>query len=95
LTGDVDYGVWTAGQVIGLIHGNSFFVFVFVFIFIFMFIFYCCYFLSLFFCFVHNQLLTRYIADIPTCKELITRIEQEAEESFQRIGSLIVPKSKL
>ena len=26
LTGDIDYGVWTAGQVIGLIHGKSFVV---------------------------------------------------------------------
>ena len=47
LNGDVDYGVWTAGQVIGLIH------------------------------------------DIPTCKELVERIEREAEETLRRATSLI------
>ena len=48
INGDVDYGVWTAGQVIGLIH------------------------------------------DIPSCKELVERIEREAEETIKKAGSLIV-----
>ncbi|KAL8809898.1 MAG: hypothetical protein Q9200_003016 [Gallowayella weberi] len=47
LNGDVDFGVWTAGQVIGLIH------------------------------------------DIPTCAELIDRIEKEAEETIFKASSLI------
>ena len=47
LNGDVDYGVWTAGQVIGLIH------------------------------------------DIPSCKELVERIEREAEETLRRATSLM------
>ncbi|KAL8941310.1 MAG: hypothetical protein Q9216_002329 [Gyalolechia sp. 2 TL-2023] len=47
LNGDVDYGVWTAGQVIGLIH------------------------------------------DIPTCRDLIERIEKEAEETLIKATSLI------
>ncbi|KAL8801939.1 MAG: hypothetical protein Q9182_004120 [Xanthomendoza sp. 2 TL-2023] len=47
LNGDVDFGVWTAGQVIGLIH------------------------------------------DIPTCAELIDRIEKEAEETLVKVSSLI------
>ncbi|KAI4189273.1 MAG: hypothetical protein L6R41_001594 [Letrouitia leprolyta] len=47
LNGDVDYGVWTAGQVIGLIH------------------------------------------DIPTCRDLVERIEKEAEETLIRASSLI------
>ncbi|KAL9598618.1 MAG: hypothetical protein Q9219_004363 [cf. Caloplaca sp. 3 TL-2023] len=47
LNGDVDHGVWTAGQVIGLIH------------------------------------------DIPTCKDLIERIEREAEETLIKATSLI------
>ncbi|KAI9045394.1 NAD(P)H-dependent flavin oxidoreductase [Aspergillus affinis] len=46
LNGDVDFGVWTAGQVIGLIH------------------------------------------DIPTCAQLLTRIEKEALEAMQRTRSL-------
>ena len=46
--GDVDYGVWTAGQVIGLIH------------------------------------------DIPSCDELVGRIEREAEETLGRASALIV-----
>ncbi|PLB45977.1 inosine monophosphate dehydrogenase [Aspergillus steynii IBT 23096] len=46
LNGDVDFGVWTAGQVIGLIH------------------------------------------DIPTCGQLLTRIEKEALEAMQRTRSL-------
>ncbi|KAL9099927.1 MAG: hypothetical protein Q9163_004641, partial [Psora crenata] len=49
LNGDVDYGVWTAGQVIGLIH------------------------------------------DIPSCKDLLARIEREAEETLRRASSLILP----
>ncbi|KAH8599945.1 hypothetical protein B0O99DRAFT_346427 [Bisporella sp. PMI_857] len=53
INGDPDYGVWTAGQVIGLIH------------------------------------------DIPTCDELCTRIEREAEETLSKISSLIIPASKL
>ncbi|KAI9707616.1 MAG: hypothetical protein M1836_000577 [Candelina mexicana] len=48
LNGDVDYGVWTAGQVIGLIH------------------------------------------DIPSCDELVKRIEHEAEETLSRASALIV-----
>ncbi|KAL8753319.1 MAG: hypothetical protein Q9199_005120, partial [Rusavskia elegans] len=51
LNGDVDYGVWTAGQVIGLIH------------------------------------------DIPTCAELINRIEKEAEETLIKASSLITSSS--
>ncbi|OCK84439.1 inosine monophosphate dehydrogenase [Lepidopterella palustris CBS 459.81] len=47
LNGDKDFGVWTAGQVIGLIH------------------------------------------DIPTCAELISRIEQEAIETLQKASSLV------
>lgn len=46
LNGDKDFGVWTAGQVIGLIH------------------------------------------DIPTCQELISRIESEAVEAMQRTQNL-------
>ncbi|BAE63750.1 unnamed protein product [Aspergillus oryzae RIB40] len=55
LNGDVDFGVWTAGQVIGLIH------------------------------------------DIPTCAQLLQRIEKEALESMQRNQSLYTatPQSKL
>ncbi|KAF7592053.1 hypothetical protein BBP40_000718 [Aspergillus hancockii] len=55
LNGDVDFGVWTAGQVIGLIH------------------------------------------DIPTCAQLLQRIEAEALESMQRSQSLYTaaPQSKL
>ncbi|PYH80214.1 inosine monophosphate dehydrogenase [Aspergillus uvarum CBS 121591] len=46
LTGDVDFGVWTAGQVIGMIH------------------------------------------DIPTCAELLERIEKEAVQALDRVKSL-------
>ena len=46
--GDVEYGVWTAGQVIGLIH------------------------------------------DVPSCRELVERIEREAEETLGKAGSMIV-----
>ncbi|KAL4817797.1 hypothetical protein BDW67DRAFT_159160 [Aspergillus spinulosporus] len=55
LNGDVNFGVWTAGQVIGLIH------------------------------------------DIPTCAELLTRIEKEAEAALNRSKSLYTatPQSKL
>ena len=48
LNGDKDFGVWTAGQVIGLIH------------------------------------------DIPTCEELIKRIEREAIETLSKASRLIV-----
>ena len=48
LSGDVDGGVWTAGQVVGL------------------------------------------IKDIPTCGELVGRIEREAEEVVGRVGGLLV-----
>lgn len=51
--GDVHAGVWTAGQVVGLIN------------------------------------------DIPTCEELVKRIEREAEESIAQSQALIVPQSKL
>ena len=47
LNGDVDFGVWTAGQVVGLIH------------------------------------------DVPTCKELVERIEREAEETLVKTASLM------
>ncbi|KAE8152497.1 hypothetical protein BDV25DRAFT_150970 [Aspergillus avenaceus] len=55
LNGDVDFGVWTAGQVIGLIH------------------------------------------DIPTCAQLLQRIETEAVQAVQRSQSLFeaTPQSKL
>jgi NADH:quinone reductase (non-electrogenic) len=56
INGDVDYGVWTAGQVIGL------------------------------------------IKDIPTCRELLTRIEKEAVETINKNRALYVdspPPSKL
>ncbi|ORX96966.1 2-nitropropane dioxygenase [Clohesyomyces aquaticus] len=46
INGDKDFGVWTAGQVIGLIH------------------------------------------DIPTCEELVSRIEREAAETMQQTQSL-------
>jgi NAD(P)H-dependent flavin oxidoreductase YrpB (nitropropane dioxygenase family) len=48
INGDPEYGVWTAGQVIGLIH------------------------------------------DIPTCKELLERIQREAEEALREKLALIV-----
>jgi NADH:quinone reductase (non-electrogenic) len=35
------------------------------------------------------------INDIPTCAELLTRIEKEAEASIGRISKLVVPKAKL
>ncbi|KKK23854.1 putative 2-nitropropane dioxygenase family oxidoreductase [Aspergillus ochraceoroseus] len=55
INGDVNFGVWTAGQVIGLIH------------------------------------------DIPTCAELLNRIEAEAVEAMSRTKSLYTatPQSKL
>ncbi len=53
LNGDPEYGVWTAGQVIGLIH------------------------------------------DIPTCKDLLVRIEKEAEETLKEKLALITPAPKL
>jgi NAD(P)H-dependent flavin oxidoreductase YrpB (nitropropane dioxygenase family) len=53
INGDVHYGVWTAGQVIGLIH------------------------------------------DVPTCDELVKRIEREAESTLAEVQSLVVPASKL
>lgn len=49
LNGDKDYGVWTAGQVIGLIH------------------------------------------DVPTCNELVTRIEVEAVESMDKARKTYEP----
>lgn len=49
LNGDKDFGVWTAGQVIGLIH------------------------------------------DIPTCEELVTRIEMEAVETMDKARSFYEP----
>lgn len=52
INGDVDYGVWTAGQVIGLIH------------------------------------------DIPSCKDLVTRIEREAEETISKANSLIIGREQ-
>ncbi|KAL4977994.1 hypothetical protein BDW66DRAFT_131489 [Aspergillus desertorum] len=55
LNGDVNFGVWTAGQVIGLIH------------------------------------------DIPTCGDLLARIEKEAAKTLNRSKSLYTapPQSKL
>ncbi|KAH7378182.1 enoyl-reductase I [Cadophora sp. MPI-SDFR-AT-0126] len=53
INGDKDFGVWTAGQVIGLIH------------------------------------------DIPTCQELLTRIEKEAVETVAKYKTLLQPSSKL
>jgi len=53
LNGDPEYGVWTAGQVMGLIH------------------------------------------DIPTCKDLIARIEKEAEETLKKKLALLSPSPKL
>ncbi|KAI6799211.1 2-nitropropane dioxygenase [Hortaea werneckii] len=50
LNGDKEYGVWTAGQVIGLIH------------------------------------------DVPTCQDLVSRIEKEAIETLSSASSLIVDK---
>lgn len=53
VNGDPEYGVWTAGQVIGLIH------------------------------------------DIPTCKDLVARIEKEAEETLRERTGLFTPGPKL
>jgi NAD(P)H-dependent flavin oxidoreductase YrpB (nitropropane dioxygenase family) len=53
INGDKDFGVWTAGQVIGLIH------------------------------------------DIPTCDELLKRIEREAAETLTANQSLYIPESRL
>jgi len=53
INGDKDFGVWTAGQVIGLIH------------------------------------------DIPTCHELLTRIENEAIEAVEKSRKVFQPQSKL
>ncbi|PFH60585.1 hypothetical protein XA68_10686 [Ophiocordyceps unilateralis] len=53
VNGDADHGVWTAGQVIGLIH------------------------------------------DIPTCDELVKRIEAEAEEALRERLALVQPGPKL
>jgi NAD(P)H-dependent flavin oxidoreductase YrpB (nitropropane dioxygenase family) len=53
VNGDKDFGVWTAGQVIGLIH------------------------------------------DIPTCRELLTRIEKEAIEAVEKSRKVLQPQSKL
>ncbi|KAI0129464.1 hypothetical protein BJ170DRAFT_273521 [Xylariales sp. AK1849] len=52
INGDPDYGVWTAGQVIGLIH------------------------------------------DIPTCHDLVTRIEKEAEDTLTSKLSLVSSSTK-
>lgn len=53
INGDPDFGVWTAGQVIGLIH------------------------------------------DIPTCQELLTRIEKDAEDTIRSTASLLKASPKL
>ncbi|KAF2090883.1 2-nitropropane dioxygenase [Saccharata proteae CBS 121410] len=53
LNGDKDFGVWTAGQVIGLIH------------------------------------------DIPTCEELVKRIEREAAETIKKTSSLMVEEGQI
>jgi len=52
-TGDPEYGVWSAGIVIGL------------------------------------------IKDIPTCEELLKRIESEAEGTIERLNKLRGTKAKL
>ncbi|KAI9678852.1 MAG: hypothetical protein M1817_005912 [Caeruleum heppii] len=52
INGDADHGVWTAGQVIGLIH------------------------------------------DIPSCDELVKRIEREAEETIGHASSLIIDRDQ-
>jgi NAD(P)H-dependent flavin oxidoreductase YrpB (nitropropane dioxygenase family) len=51
--GDPDYGIWTAGLVLGL------------------------------------------IKDIPTCEELLSRIEREAEEIIHGMAKLVKAKAKL
>jgi NAD(P)H-dependent flavin oxidoreductase YrpB (nitropropane dioxygenase family) len=53
INGDKDFGVWTAGQVIGLIY------------------------------------------DVPTCEQLMRRIEKEAIETIERTRKCIQPQSKL
>ncbi|KAI1407245.1 hypothetical protein F5Y13DRAFT_175393 [Hypoxylon sp. FL1857] len=53
INGDPEFGVWTAGQVIGLIH------------------------------------------DIPTCADLLSRIEREAEQTLTSKLALAKPQSKL
>lgn len=35
------------------------------------------------------------IHDIPTCEELVKRIEKEAEAAISKISNLVVPSSKL
>lgn len=35
------------------------------------------------------------IQDIPSCADLIKRVEKEAEVAIQRMSSLIIPQSKL
>ena len=52
LSGDVEGGVWTAGQVVGLIH------------------------------------------DVPSCGELLGRIEREAEETLEKASGLIVGRGE-
>ena len=51
--GEVDAGIWTAGQTAGLIH------------------------------------------DIPTCKELVARIERDAEQVMTQSAALITPSPRL
>lgn len=51
--GDPDYGIWTAGLVLGL------------------------------------------IKDIPTCEELLSRIERDAEEIIGQMAKLVKAKAKL
>ncbi|KAF1813595.1 2-nitropropane dioxygenase [Eremomyces bilateralis CBS 781.70] len=53
LNGDKDYGVWTAGQVIGLIH------------------------------------------DIPTCVDLLKRIEKEAIDTLSKASTLYTPEPRI
>ena len=68
INGDVDHGVWTAGQVIGLIHGLSFRISK------------CMLILTS----------VRDVIDIPSCKDLIQRIECDAEETLKKATSLII-----
>lgn len=69
INGDVDHGVWTAGQVIGLIHGSKTW-------------------LS-----IMSTTADTY-PDIPTCDELVQRIEREAEETIDKASSLITRNSQ-
>ena len=38
---------------------------------------------------------TNDLPDIPTCEQLVKRIEKEAEDTITQTNSLIIPQSKL